>query len=346
MRRKIMLASVVVLFALMASLTFISWPAAQVSKIDPKWQKFYYGGCGLGGAAYMVAQGAGAVLREKLRLDVTVEATGCGVDNVKLVDRNEVQAGCSGVSEPYRAYRGVPPYQKKYPNLRGWYPFYVVGLQLIVLKDSPIQKLEDIRGKKISVHTKGSGSEANAYDLLHAVGLGYDVIKPHYLTYGAAAEALKAGTIDGLIWSTGIPVPQMFELGATHQYRIIDMPEKLIREKVCPVLPVYSPYTLEAEKIYGGGKGYVGPPRVGILGTYTIAEINKDVPDDLVYRMTKVIWENRKVLSRWHPSAAEMSYEMVKVMEASLPTHPGAKKFYEEAGVWSANPSPVVRPLK
>ena len=341
-----MQTSLVFLFAFMMSLMFISWPAAQVPKIDPKWQRLYYGGCGLGGAAYMVAQGAGAVLRDKLRLDVIVEATGCGVDNVKLVDRNEVQAGCSGISEPYRAYRGMTPYQKKYLNLRGWYPYYVVGLQLIVLKDSPIQKLEDIKGKNISVHTKGSGSEANVYDLLHAIGLGYNVIKPHYLTYGAAAEALKARRIDGLFWSTGIPVPQMFELGATHQYRIIDMPEKLIREKVAPVLPIYGPLSLVAEKIYGGGKGYVGPPTVGILGTYTIAEINKDVPDDLVYQMTKEIWQNRKLLTRWHPTPAEMSYEMVKLMENCLPTHPGAKRFYEEAGVWSANPLPVVRPLQ
>lgn len=347
MRMKNKITLLFLVFGLMIILVVgLSASTAQVPKLDPKWQRLYYGGCGLGGAAYMVAQGAAAVLRNKLRLDVIVEATGCGVDNVKLVDRMEVHAGCSGVTEPYRAYRGMPPYERKYVNLRGWYPYYVVGSNVVVLKDSPIKTPEDLKGKRVSVHTKGSGSEAIASDWLHALGLGYDVIKPHFLTYGAAAEGLKAGTIDAAIWTTGIPVPQMYELGATHQYRIIEVPEKYIRENVMSLLPVYNAVHLEAEKIYGGGKGYVGPPKVWIVGTYTIAEIHKDLPDDLVYQMTKVIWENRKILTRWHPTPAEMSYEMVRVMEASLPTHPGAKKFYEEAGVWTDNPLPVVRPLK
>ena len=348
MTKRIILLSLVIVFGLMVTFMIIGWPVAvaQTPKIDPKWQRLYYGGCGLGGAAYMVAQGASAVLRNKLRLDVIVEATGCGVDNVKLVDRMEVHAGCSGVTEPYRAYRGMAPYERKYENLRGWYPYYVVGSTVVVLKDSPIKTLDDLKGKEVSVHTKGSGSEQIASDWLHALGFGYDVIKPHYLTYGAAAEALKTGTIDAAIWTTGIPIPKLYELGATHQYRIIEVPEKRIREKVMSLLPVYNAVDLQAEKIYGGGKGYVGPPKVWIVGTYTVAEIHKDLPDDLVYHMTKVIWENRKVLTKWHTTPAEMSYEMVRVMEASLPTHPGAKKFYEEAGVWSANPLPVVTPLK
>jgi len=348
MRSKVISFSLVLIFGAVVALIVTGWPAAvaQAPKIDPKWQRLYYGGCGLGGAAYMVAQGAAAVLRDKLRLDVIVEATGCGVDNVKLVDRMEVHAGVSGITEPYRAYRGMPPYDRKYANLRGWYPYYVVGLHIVVLKDSPIKTFEDLRGKRISVHTKGSGSEEIVRDAFIGLGLPYEDFKPHFLTYEAAEEALKARTIDVAIWTTGIPVPKMYELGATQEYRMIEVPEKLIKEKVMPRLPVFNAVHLEAEKIYGGGKGYVGPPKVWIVGTYTIAEVHKDLPDDLVYQMTKVIWENRKILTRWHPTPAEMSYEMVKVMEDSLPTHPGAKKFYEESGVWTDKPLPIVRSLK
>ena len=346
MRKKMILLSVIFGFMTVLIVTSGITQSPQVPKVDPKWKRLYIGGCSLGGAAYMVSQGAAALLKTKMGLDMVVEATGCGVDNLKLLERMEVHLTNHGITEPYRAVRAMPPYDKKYVNIRGMYPYYVVGSEVVVLKDSPIKTFEDLKGKRVSVHTKGSGSEQIASLWLHALGLGYDVIKPHYLTYGAGQEGLKAGTIDAAIWTTGIPVPEMYELGATQQYRIIEVPEKLIKEKVKTILPVFNAVHLEAEKIYGGGKGYVGPPKVWIVGTYTAGTVHKDLPDDLVYQMTKVIWENRKMLTRWHPTPAEMDYEMVRVMDQSLPTHPGAKKFYEEAGVWTDKPLPIVLPLK
>jgi len=346
MRNRIILLSVILVFMTVFIVKSGTTQQPQVPKVDPKWQKLYLAGCGLGGGAYMLAQGAAAVLKAKLGIDGVVEATGCGVDNLKLVERMDVHLSNHGITEPYRAVRGLPPYDKKYVNVRGMYPYYVVGSTVVVLKDSPIKTLEDLKGKNVSVHTKGSGSEQIAKLWLDSVGLTYDVIKPHFLTYGAGADALKSKSIDAVIWTTGIPVPQMYELGATHQYRIIEVPEKLIKEKVVPILPVFNPHFLAAEEIYGKGRGYVGPPKLWIVSTYTVGTVHKDLPDQLVYDMTKVIWENRQLLCKWHPTPAEMSYEMVRVMDASLTTHPGAKKFYEEAGVWTDNPKPVVRPLK
>ncbi len=345
MKNKIMFLSVALALAL-------SLVAVAFSK--PKVEKFYFAACTLGGAAYMCGQASGAMLREKAGLDVTVEATGCGVDNVALMQRGEIHFALAGLPEPYKAIRALPPYTVKHGNIMGWYPMYDLTCKIIVLKDSPIRRVEDLRGKRIAFEVIGSAGETIAREIFEAIGLPYKDIsgkehpalafsKVFHLSEGPMCEALKAGTIDAGVPVGGVPDPKILEMSITNPFRVIEIPEKLIVEKVVTVPPLYTPMHYDHAKAYG--KGYVGPGKDWVVASYTVGLVHKDVRADLVYKMTKVIWENRKAMKAWHPSTALMDYKMVRVLEASIPMHPGAKRFYEEAGVWTDKPLPIVRSL-
>ncbi len=345
MKNKIMLLSV----ALALALSFVT-----VAFPKPKAEKFYMGGCTLGGAAYMCAQAAGTMMREKAGINVTIEATGCGVDNVALMQRGEVQFAIAALPEPYKATRAIPPYKAKHGNIMGWYPMYDLTCKIIVLKDSPIRKLEDLRGKRIAFEVIGSAGETVSREIFEAIGLPYKDMygkehpalafsKVFHLSEGPICEALKAGTIDAGVPVGGVPDPKIMEMSITNPFRVIEIPEKLILEKVVPLLPLYTPMHYDHAKAYG--KGYVGPGKDWVVASYTVGVAHKDVRADVVYKATKAIWENRKAMKAWHPSTILMDYKMIRVLESSLPMHPGAKKFYEEAGVWTDKPLPIVKAL-
>ena len=288
--------------------------------------KLHYAGSGVGGGAYIVALAHAQVINEKVDgINVTVEATPGGVDNARLVNINEFQIGHAANIAAYNAYHGKAEFEgKPAKKILGFVPLYSSFVQLVVLKDSSIKSVKDIKGKRISVGPMGSGTESIAKSFFTGAGMSYDDFKEYYLPYSETLNGLKSGSLDAGFIATGIPTPSVEEIAATHDIRIIPVQHEEAVE-ITDDYPYFSPGVIAADTYQ-----FLNKDLPTVRG-FTVAFVNKDIPKDAVYKMTKAIWENKDILSSIHSSQKYLEPDMVKYgIQPIMDIHPGAKQYYDE----------------
>lgn len=292
---------------------------------EPEILRLNYGGATVGGAAYAVSVAHATIWNENIEgLDVTVEASTGGADNAIMTHNNEYQIAHAANIAAYNVFHGVDEYEgQKHENIRGIIPLYSCCLQVVVLDDSPIETVEDLKGKRISVGIKGSGTEIISRNFLKLQGLTYDDIEEYYLAYTETVDGLKDGSLDVGLISTGIPTPAVMELSATHNIRILPVE---VDEAQLTDYPFFSPGPVPA------GTYEVFDYDIPTIRFYTIGFVHKDLSDDLVYEMTKALWENKDRLAEIHSSQKHLNSDEVQTAMAPIPLHPGAERYYKEQG--------------
>jgi len=145
----------------------------------------YYGGCKVGGSAYSIAVGIQSVVN-KYAKDVVLEiqTTNCGVENIDLVASKQLDMGMAGSVSLYQGYYGMGAWEgRPCKNLRALHTYYITAVQPVVLEDSPIKSIWDIKGKRVAVGVKGSGSELRVREALEYLGITYDDFEPYFISY-------------------------------------------------------------------------------------------------------------------------------------------------------------------
>ncbi|RLI77880.1 hypothetical protein DRP05_09015 [Archaeoglobales archaeon] len=290
----------------------------------------YYGGCKVGGAAYSIAVGIQSVVNKYAKdVVIDIQTTNCGVENIDLVASKQLDMGMAGSVSLYQGYYGMGAWEgKPRKNLRAIHTYYITAVQAVVLKDSSIKSIWDIKGKRVAVGVKGSGSELRVREALEFLGITYNDFEPYFISYSDAVDALKTGKIDMAIFSTGYPVPKVLELEVTHPIRLIEYPpeygKKLAKER---------PYFMYFEIPAGTYKGQDKP--VPTVAGYTVAFAHKDVPEEVAYEVVKTALEHYMEVAQSHSRAKEWSRKEVvldPILNMGIPLHPGAEKYYKEIG--------------
>ena len=289
-----------------------------------------FGGASPGGAAYQLSTAYAEIINSELdNVSVSVEVTGGGQDNVSLIHNGDLASGHGNSGVGYEAYNGIGEFEgNPHTNIMGWLPLYNYPFQIVVLEDSPIQTVSDLVDKKIGVNVKGSGGEKTSDEVFTALGLERDEdYEPYYLDYDEAVDALTTGRLDATIFSTGAPTPSLIELATTTDFRIIGMTE----EEMETVADQYS--YLTAGTLEAGTYDNI-TENVQTIHASTINYISKDLSEDIVYDMTKAIWENRDRLIVAHPSQEGLNGELIESATLPImPLHPGAEKYFKEEGI-------------
>ncbi|MFI5381226.1 MAG: TAXI family TRAP transporter solute-binding subunit, partial [Tepidisphaerales bacterium] len=187
--------------------------------------------------------------------------------------------------------------------------------------------LADLAGKNFSVGEAGSGSAADAAVMLTAAGLDQKEVKRKNLRPGPAAEELKAGTLDALFLVGGYPVPAIRDLAASLPIRLVPIEGKIV-DKLKKDFSFYYLTEIPAGSYPGID---VDTPSLGFSALWLV---NADIDPDLVYAITR---------SLWHPTTAKLfaaldpigkRIRLDRALEGlSVPLHPGAARFYREAGM-------------
>ena len=288
----------------------------------------YYAGADVGSTGYQIAIAQARIAKEVLNdVNITVEETGGGLTNLTLVNDHKEDFGSGPADGAQEAYTGVGRFEgNALRNIRGWMVGFERREHMVVLADSPIKTWSDLKGKRIAVSTKGSGSNLTAERILHVLGL-WDSITPYYISYKDATAALQTGRIDAAYFGTGIPIGALVELGISHPFRILEVtPEEA--KTISDAYPAYRPGIIPAGTYPGIDKD------IHTISVYNIDWVNKDVPDDIVYELTKAIWENHDKMVEAHASQKGNDVAMVpEALVPALPLHPGAERYYLEIGV-------------
>jgi len=283
---------------------------------------------GTGGVWYPLGGAMANILTKTVPgMQVTAEVTGGSVDNITLIRTGKAELGFSMVDAAWDAYRGQGKFKEKV-ELRTLAVFYPQKNHVVTLEGNGIEKMADLRGKRVSVGSPGSGSEIIALRVLEAYGINADkdIIKQR-LGVSEAVNALKDRKIDAFIHNAAIPIPAVTDLGATPNVRI-----KLIdHADVVAALnkkygPLYSAGTLPA-------KTYPGQARdATTVDVWAVLLTGDKTSDKVAYDTVKTLFEKKPDLLLVARDAEYMTFENQFSGNTPIPFHPGALKYFSEKG--------------
>lgn len=196
---------------------------------------------------------------------------------------------------------------------------YPETVQLVTTEASGIKTYADLKGKKISVGAPGSGTYANAEQLLEINGLTMDDIKAQNLDFGESTDGLQSGQIDAAFITAGTPTAAVEALNATTKVNIIGL-DAGKADEIIAKYPYYAKDTVKA-----GTYGIAND--VETVSVLAMLAVKKDLPEDVVYSMTKAIYDNTGKIS--HPKGEFIKAE-TGLDGISIDIHPGAQKYFNE----------------
>lgn len=257
------------------------------------------------------------------------QVTGGSVENTRLLGTKKVHFAYT--SEVEDAYRGTGKWKgEKYENLRSIYTFPYGSQQVITLASSGIRSFKDMRGKKICLGPAGSGGASRAeLAILPAHGLNKGDYKASWQPYSGGCNALRDGAIDVMFISMRAPTPAVMELKAFKKIYLVPMDIDAAK-KISMQYPKLS-IAYIAPDVYG--ENQVNTEPVATLDIIVTFATHADVPEDIVYKVTKANWE---YINEYHKASHIAKLVTLDKAFDAFPgvIHPGAEKYYTEIGIW------------
>lgn len=283
---------------------------------------------GTGGVYYPLGGGMASILTKHVpNWAVTAEVTGASVDNMKLINAGKTDVGFSMVDTAWEAYIGVDKFKEGKVPVRTLMVLYPNRTQVVTVEGTGINSMADLKGKRISVGSPGSGTEILALRLLDAYGLTNEV-KRERLSVAESVNAMKDRKIDAFIWSGGLPTAAITDLAATPGTKI-----KLLdhADAIEAMNKKYGPLYVRDQIPPGVYAGMDKPTQ--ILSVWNILAVSEKMPDATAYAIVKTLFEHKPELVATHKEATNISLDYQTNSHSPLPYHPGALKYFQEKGI-------------
>ncbi len=266
------------------------------------------------------------------KMNVTAQSTGASKENIRLVGKEEADLAIVQNDVMDYAFKGIelfaddgqgkPEVVEGFRTVATLYPEVV---QIVVDPASGIRTVADMKGKRISVGDAGSGVEANAKQILEAYGLSFDDLNAAHLSFKESASAVKDKQLDGFFVTAGVPNAAIQELAALAPVRLLAVDGAAL-SKLSDKYKFYTSVSVP-NGTYNGMSGDVAT--VAVKATLIV---RKGLSEDLVYKLTKALFEKQPELAQAHAKGKELSM-MSAVQGAPVDFHPGALKYYKEQGL-------------
>jgi uncharacterized protein len=279
----------------------------------------------MGGAWYPLG-GAIADAIQKQIPEVTFSVMpGGGIGNVEALETGKCDIGFANSCSAVDGLFGRPPFKKKMENMRQLANLYPQYFQMAVAEASGIKSVADMKGKVLACDRKGLTGEQLSELVLKVYGLSYkDLAKVNHVSYSDGVSLMKDGHAQGFFLITTIPSSSIIDLAADRKIRLLSLPD----DKITDLQKINSGFL---KRVIPKGT-YPGVDyEVQGVGAFTHLVISAKLPDDLVYRITKVIADNT---SRFADVVKDMKGVTPKdlAFDVGVPYHPGALKYYKEIG--------------
>jgi len=258
---------------------------------------------------------------------------GAGLSNPARVGAGEIEMSMSFPPFTNTAFNGTPPFDSAFPDIRGGIKGFGPSLlQFIVTEETGLETLDDLINQKfpinLVVERKGTTDEYSLAKVLEFYGIDYSTIEKwggsvKFVGYGDQVILVKDKHANGVFQNIAAPSPTVIEIAASRKIKVLQFSDELVK-------------FMNEKYSYS----------IGVIpkGTYDVVEedlnspasiaswiINTNVPEDVVYRITKIICENAEKVKKIHPST--VSFDPAQAgFDLGAPLHPGAERYYKEAG--------------
>jgi hypothetical protein len=250
------------------------------------------------------------------------------VDNVNAIISGLRNSGFAQSDVAFWAYTGTGTMEGKDPatDLRTIAALFEEHIHLVVLKDSGINSVADLKGKRVSLDEPGSGTYVDANLILESNGLSASDLTAEALKGGAAAEALRNGKIDAFFVVAGYTAGALVELESAAEIKLVP-----IDGAGADALTEKYGFFASSDIPEGTYEGVAGTTTVAV-GAQWFTSAKED--EELVYKITKALWnkESRKLLDVGHAKGKTITAETA-LNGIGVPLHAGSERFYKEMGI-------------
>ncbi len=284
---------------------------------------------GTGGVYYPYGGGLAKILNDSIPgVRASAEVTAASVDNLKLIRDGKADIAFALADTVADAANGRGAFEGSPAPVAGIAVLYSNYTHLVTLASSGITSVQGLRGKTVSTGSPGSGTEVIAFRTLRAAGLNPDAdLTRQGLGASESAGALKDGKVDAFFWSGGLPTAAVQDLAhspgiALRMIATGDLVPALQREHG----QLYFPMDVPA----GAYPGVTAD--VSVVGVANVLVVNRSMPEQLAYDITRVMFEKQPELAGIHPEARKLSIDTA-TKGSPVDFHPGALRYYREQGV-------------
>ena len=291
---------------------------------------------GTGGVTGIYYPTGGAISRmvnkkfDEYRIKATVESTGGSVFNINAVLNGDLEFGVVQSDRQYQAYNGLAEWSEsgRQTDLRSAFSVHPESITVIASEKSGIREIKELKGEKVNLGNPGSGQLQNSKDVLKAVGLTEVDLSAEYVKAVEAPGLLQDERIDAFFYTVGHPNGNIKE-ATSGRIKVFIVPIKGPDiDKMLKRYPYYAKSTIP-HSFYPSALNTEDIETVGVKATFVTS---KNVDEDIVYAVTKEVFENFEDFKSLHPAYQVLTKE--NMLEGlSAPIHKGALKYYKEVGL-------------
>lgn len=312
----------------------IAWSLAALALILPACQNQSstfrsIGSAPVGGVFYTVGGAISDVLNENKgenSWQFSNESTGGSLENIRRLTTGDIDVAISNASITYFAVRGEEGFEQKYPVQTIMTLFPNIAM-FVTKKGSGVETIQDLKGKRVSIGPEGAGFEYFVRPLLKGHGIGFDEIEAVYGSQQSSVDYLGDGSVAAAFLGGGVPTASITSAAASMDILLVPYGEQE-KVKLAETYPFFAEATIPAGTYRGQDEPFHG---LNVGSAHLI--VAADADEDFVYQVTKTIYENREKLAEKHKALLAITPENA-VRNVGTDFHPGAIKYYKEAGIW------------
>jgi TRAP transporter TAXI family solute receptor len=284
---------------------------------------------GTGGVYYPMGGGMANVLSKHLPgVQATARVTGGSVDNLKLIGSDQSEVAFSMVDAALNAVRGEDKFKSGKLDVKTLMVLYPNRMHVVSVEGRGINKLSDLKGKRVSTGSPGGATEVMAFRVIEAAGLDRDKdMTRERLGVAESVNALKDGKIDAFFWVGGLPTAAVTDLGATPGIKIKMIDHDEVVEKMnAKYGNIYSTDVIPAKTYPGQEKDN----KIAVVQNILVA--SGKMPEKTAYDIVKTLFEHRDEVAMAHGEAKAITLDKQNNKNTTIPWHPGAEKYFKEKG--------------
>ena len=285
---------------------------------------------GTGGVYYPLGGGMANVLSKHVPgVQASARVTGGSVDNLKLIGSQQSEVALVMVDAALDALKGEDKFKGSPVDVRTLMVLYPNRMHVVSMEGTGVEKMSDLKGKRVSTGSPGSATEVMAFRVIEAAGLDKDKdMRRERLGVAESVNALKDRKIDAFFWVGGLPTAAVTDLGATPNVKIKMIDHADTVEKM----------NKKYDNLYTTGvipaKTYPGQDKDNpIAVVQNILVANAKMSDKVAYDIVKTFIEKRDELVAVHAEAESIKLENQSPKNSPIPWHPGAVKYFSEKGL-------------
>ena len=278
-----------------------------------------------GGSWYPLGGAIAEVIKRNVPGASAIVQPGAGIINVQGVETGKAEIGFGNSVSTADGVAGRDPFKAPTKNVRQLATLYLQYFQIAVPDDAGVKTVADLKGKAIGVQPRGNTGELMTQHALQVFGFSYkDMAKVNFGSYNDSVSLMKDGHIQAFAFVSTIPAAALLDLGAARKIRLLDIPD----DKFQALLKLNAGY---ARRKIAKGTYKFQETDINTFGTYTHLIVRADMGDDLVYGITKALATNISSLAAVVKDVKDLTLPEM-ALDVGVPYHPGALKYYKEAG--------------